>query len=172
MTSDRATEIITEYLPLIYSVALKVVRDRDRAEDVTQEVCIKICSGLARFKGESSLKTWIYRITVNAGLDFLRKTRAFREASFISYEDKEIEWEDNSPSLYDIIDEEHLRQRVREKVMELPLDFRLPLLMRDVDGLSYEEISEVLRVPVGTVKSRIHRGRNLLRNMLLTNLGT
>lgn len=172
MFEDRANEIITEFLPLIFSVALKVVRDRDQAEDVAQEACLKIYNGLAKFKGDSSLKTWIYRITVNAGLDHLRKLRQLKENPNIAFEDKEVDWEDSSPSLYDFIEEEDLKQLVREKVLELPLEYRLPLLLRDAEELTYEEISQVLNLPLGTVKSRIHRSRIVLRNLLLADLGT
>lgn len=166
MERDKAEEIVIEYLPLIYSVSLKIVRDKDEADDVVQEACIKIYQALPGFKGLSSLKTWIYRLTVNASIDYLRRKKRIKELSFDELEEKGFNPQDKSENIYENLEQEELKEKVQEKVMNLPVEFKLPLLMKAVDGLSYEEIGEILQIPVGTVKSRIYRGRSILKSWL------
>ncbi|MBT9130429.1 MAG: ECF RNA polymerase sigma factor SigH [candidate division WS2 bacterium] len=167
MERDKAEEVIIEYLPLIYSVSLKIVKNKDEAEDVAQEACIKIYQALPGFKGLSSLKTWIYRLTVNASIDYLRKKKRISELSLDELEEKGFNPQaDKKENIYENLEQEELKERVQEQVMKLPLEFRMPLLMKAVDGLSYEEIGEILQIPVGTVKSRIHRGRYVLKSLL------
>ena len=167
MERDKAEEVIIEYLPLIYSVSLKIVKDKDEAEDIAQEACIKIYQALPGFKGLSSLKTWIYRLTVNASIDYLRKKKRTKELSIDELEEKGYNPQvDKRGNIYDNLEQEELKERVQAKVMNLPVEFRLPLLMKAVDGLSYVEIGEILQIPVGTVKSRIYRGRYILKSLL------
>ncbi|MBT9164506.1 MAG: ECF RNA polymerase sigma factor SigW [candidate division WS2 bacterium] len=103
---------------------------------------------------------------MNASIDYLRKKKRARELSYDELEEKGFNPQIDKRDIYENLEQEELKERVQEKVMNLPVEFRLPLLMKAVDGLSYEEIGEILQIPVGTVKSRIYRGRFILKSWL------
>jgi RNA polymerase sigma-70 factor (ECF subfamily) len=164
-------QIVRHYSGMVFSLAARLVGPAD-AEDVVQETFLRAWHGLARFRGESSLKTWLYAIALNRArarhgtLSRLRAVftpgRTGEDDLFASLDaaaDPALSPEENA-----VLAER--RRRLREAVRALPDEFRTAVVLRDLEGLSYEEVAEVLVVPVGTVRSRLARGRALLKEKL------
>ena len=164
-------QIVRYYGTMVFSLAARLVGPSD-AEDVVQETFLRAYHGLAKFRGESSLKTWLYAIALNrarARMGTLGRLRAM----FVPGRSRE---DDPFASLDDAADpaaspEENAvlkerRVRLRAAIRALPEDFRAAVLLRDLEGLSYEEVAEVLGIPIGTVRSRLARGRAVLRENL------
>ncbi|MBL8206475.1 MAG: sigma-70 family RNA polymerase sigma factor [Blastocatellia bacterium] len=174
---EAFAELVAEFQPLVYSVTLRIVRDAEEARDVTQETFLRIYRHFDRFRGESSLKTWVCRIAVNQALNSQRWWKRRRRAETHSLDDPlSQESEDrlslgatlastaDSPETEAIT---HERQQQLERALgELKNDFRIAVALRDIEGMSYEEIANILEISVGTVKSRIARGREMLRTRL------
>jgi RNA polymerase sigma-70 factor (ECF subfamily) len=147
--------------------------DTSEAADVTQEVFLKAFRGLAGFRQGSSLKTWLYRIAVRQALNHRRWLgRHLRHQSSIdswigeSGRPAVVEFQAPGASPFEEVANRELQQTVRQALGQVPENFRAAVVLRDLEGLSYEEIAEVLDVSVGTVKSRILRGRCALRKLL------
>jgi RNA polymerase sigma-70 factor (ECF subfamily) len=163
--------LIFEYQQPVYNLVCRLMNDRVDAADVVQEVFLKIFRSIGLFRGNSSLKTWIYRITVNEAHNhrrwFSRHQR--QEISFGSDEGGVLS-EDSltSPgrSPFDYAADTETRAMVERALAELNPNFRAAVVLRDIEDLSYEEIAEVLEISLGTVKSRILRGREALRKIL------
>ncbi len=171
---DAFSELVTEFQPLVYSVTLRIVRDPEEARDMTQETFLRIYRHFDRFRGEASLKTWVCRIAVNQALNSQRWWKRRRRAETHSLDEPLGQEGDDRLSLgatlaspADSPEAEaitHERQRQIERALgELKKDFRIAVALRDIEGMSYEEIASILEISVGTVKSRIARGREMLR---------
>lgn len=147
----------------VFSVALNFFGgDEAAAKDVTQQVFLKIFAKLEMFRGEAEFTTWLYRITINACLDERRKTRRFLSFSdFFGFGDERVRrTQDEKIYRREIADE------VQKAVAQLKPKFRLPILLKYVEGLSYEEIAGVLECSMGTVASRLNRGHKMLAGKL------
>ncbi len=156
-------EVYQRFAEMVFSLALRMSGDREEAADMSQETFLRIYRHLGRFGGRSSLKTWIYRITVNCCRSKLRKrSRRKFEGPLESFE--ELADQRSGPERQTLGHD--LGRRLAEAIGELPVVFREAVLLRDVQGLSYAEIGEVLGVRIGTVRSRIARGRERLRSQL------
>jgi RNA polymerase sigma-70 factor (ECF subfamily) len=160
-------QLVLLYQSRVYNLAYRILGDTDAAEDVTQEAFISAYGSIRGFKG-GSFKAWILRIVTNACYDEIRRRKrrptTSLEALFISdYAD----YQEESP------EEEALRSELNSLLQEgietLPPDQRITLVLSDVEGMSYKEIAEVTKVSIGTVKSRLSRGRARLRDFLLKN---
>ncbi len=161
----------------IFQLAFRYTRNREDAEEVTQDVLLKVCRNIEAFRGDSALSSWIYRITFNTAMSRLRATRAHAadlrvepamwqqpDSTGVALEPREVaDW---SALADDEMMRSQLRRRLIKALRELPVIYRLPVLLRDVQGLSTEEASAVLRVKDQTLKSRLHRGRLILRDQL------
>ena len=155
----------------VYSLALRFTGDREEAADLAQEAFLKAWQGLRGFQGESSFSTWVYRLTVNVCIDYLRKT-ARREAVIpaVSLDDSRGAWAE--PADWEQDPQRQLERSERGQALTRGLA-RLPdwqrqiLVLRELSGLSYQEIGEKLELELGTVKSRIARARLNLRKILL-----
>lgn len=156
----------------VYDVVSHIVESSADAADVLQEVFLKVYRGVGNFHGESSLKTWIYRIAVHEALNhrrgFLRRLR--REPFSLDPTHPNPKAEQNSADKtatpYGVAEQAERQEIVRRALASLPQPFRTVVVLREIEGLSYEEIGEVMGVPAGTVKSRLMRGRELLRRKL------
>lgn len=158
-------EVYRAHAEMVYNLALRLSGDPDRAADLSQEVFLRVFRHLGKFRGRSSLKTWIYRVTVN----HCRSRLGRRRLPVRSLDDDDGRFERvadfrRSP-------EERAMAGDAERVLqaalaELPVAFREAVVLRDVEGLAYEEIAEVLGARIGTVRSRIARGRRALREVL------
>ena len=150
----------------MYAVALRMCGNPEDAQDCLQEAMIRIYRSISGFKAQSSFSTWIYRITMNACLDELRRRKNRPGASLDDM--LEAGWAPTSP---DDTPERHalrseVRRTLRDFIGELPEDMRAAVVLRDIEGFSYEEIAGMLDTNVGTIKSRISRGREKLREKI------
>ncbi len=166
---ESFNELVRRYETKIYSVAYRFMGNHADAGDLAQETFIRMYQALPGFRGESSFSTWLYRIAANACRDELRKRQRRRSISM----DELIE---NSPasvpvaagndSPEEVLQRNETQRHVQECLNRLSDDHRLVLVMREIQGLSYEEIAEVLNCSLGTVKSRISRARNALKEKI------
>ena len=143
----------------VYAVCLRITGNPDDAADACQEALLGIARGLRRFDGRSRVSTWAYRIAANAALDELRRRKRRPLGTFDEPEDTAAPTEQGPESVAGRLD-------VDAALAQLPVDFRAAVVLRDLCGLDYAEIGEVLRIPPGTVRSRIARGRAALVPLL------
>lgn len=159
-------EVFERHQKLVYNVALRLSGDRERAADLTQEIFLRIYRHLGRFEGRSSLETWIYRVAINCCRSRLSrrrpKTQSLPEAAAEVIE----ELRDAAPNPERRAISRDTGRRLAGALSSLPAPFREAVVLRDVEGLTYKEIAEVLSVRIGTVRSRIARGRERLREMM------
>ena len=167
--------LIAHYHQPIYSLVYRIVNDPADAADTTQEVFLKVFRGVKRFNGESSLKTWLYRIAIHEASNQRRWWfRHKSKESPIEVPEDESGHSfnianalvDHGESPLELLAHEEIRARVEEELRQIPEPYRSTVLLRDIEGLSYEEIAEVLDVSLGTVKSRLIRGRDALKKRL------
>lgn len=164
-------ELVLEYEKKVYNVALRMVNNQEDAEDITQEAFIKAYNSLSGFRGDSKFSVWLTRIVSNMCLDLIR-SRGRRPTISLSVEDEdgenvELEISDMRQSPETLMDQQLTKESVRRGLKQLPDEYREILLLREIQGLSYEEISAALDLEVGTVKSRIYRGRKKLCDYLI-----
>jgi RNA polymerase sigma-70 factor (ECF subfamily) len=165
-------ELITRFQQPVYALALRLLDDPSEACDVVQEVFLKVFRNIGNFRGQSSLKTWIYRITVNEAHNarrwFFRHRR--REVELENSPEETRSWKeiipDRSRSPFDIAVDHEQHSLIEAALEKINPIFREAVVLRDIADLAYEEIAEVLGVSLGTVKSRILRGREALRDEL------
>lgn len=159
-------KLVLENQTKVYNLALRMVGNQEDAYDMSQEAFIKAYNSLALFRGESRFSVWLYRLTTNVCLDFLRSQgrKHHDSLTYMSEEDddKELEIPDDRFSPETLAEKKELREAVNRGLMSLPKDYRSILLLREIDGLSYEEIAQALSLEEGTVKSRIFRARKRL----------
>lgn len=163
--------LITDYQQPVYSLISRLLNDPAEACDVVQEVFLKVFRKIGAFRGDSSLKTWIYRIAVNEAYNYKRWFSRHRKQelglqgddSGVSYYEK---LSDPGRSPFDCVSDHEQHALVEAALARLNPTFRTAVVLRDVEELSYEEIAEILQVALGTVKSRILRGRDALRKEL------
>jgi RNA polymerase sigma-70 factor (ECF subfamily) len=169
--------LIGEFHQPIYSLVYRMVADPADAADTTQEVFLKVFRGMKHFHGESSLKTWIYRIAVHEAYNrrrwwFRHKAREMSMEAQPGVETgaaaglKDL-LVDESESPFDNVVREEVRVRVEEELRRVPEPYRTTVILRDLEEMSYEEIAEITQVSLGTVKSRLTRGREALKQRLV-----
>ena len=172
---DAFRELFERYQRRVLSVVMGMLHDREAALDVTQDTFIKAYRSIDRFKGEASFYTWIYRIAVNLAIDWQRRewrrpmAAPTRSPSGDGPEEDAIdrigdETPGNDPFL--ATRDRQLRERVREAIEELTPDHKAVILLREVEGLSYDEISRAMQCSIGTVMSRLHYARKKLQKRL------
>ena len=169
-------ELSSLYGARIFQLAFRYVKNREDAEEVVQDVLLKVFRKIDAFRGDSALSSWIYRITFNTAMSRLRHTRAARMAEVPELQVGGATAGDMTPRTHEpadwsnLADEAMLRRQMRERLFEavdeLPAIYRAPVILRDLKGLSTEEASSRLKVKDQTLKSRLHRGRLLLRERL------
>ena len=160
-------KLVVEHQKLVYNLALKITGDREDALDVSQDVFLKAYLNLRSFREDSRLSVWLYRLTHNACMDHIRKTRGKNVVSLNQGEEGEAyDVPDPSPLPYDIAERREVSRRVWEAIGKLPEDKREVLIMREITGMTYAEIASALGVEEGTVKSRLSRSRLALAEIL------
>lgn len=170
-------QLVERYQGRAFALALRVLKDEERARDAVQEGFLKAYTSLAKFEGRSSFYTWLYRLVMNLCLDMKRRDKA----------DREVEWDEmrpgdpanapgaealagqgpGNPGPGQALERSELRKRIAEAIEQLPTDARETLLLREVDGLSYAEIASALSIPKGTVMSRLHYARKRVQELLV-----
>lgn len=164
-------QLILDYEKLIYNICLRMLQDEQEAYDGAQEICLKIWKQIKHFEGNAKFSTWLYRIATNQCLDFLRKRKNKEEISlFRSSKEEDSEWVVEEKEPKDPISE-HVQQLALQDVMsqalnEVKSEHKQILLLRDLEGYSYEEIAEILGISKGTVKSRLSRARLAMKQIL------
>jgi RNA polymerase sigma-70 factor (ECF subfamily) len=170
-------ELIDRFQQPVYSMVCRMMSDPADAGDVVQEVFLKVFRGIGSFRGGSSLKTWVYRIAMNEAHNHRRWFQRRRGHEVGLDEDHrdghtyEQLIADNGRSPFQITMDHETRELIEQALQKIKPVYRAALVLRDVEGLSYEEVAEVLEISLGTVKSRIVRGRELLRQLLSEQAG-
>lgn len=150
----------------MYAVALRMFGNREDAQDCLQEAMLRVYRSIGGFKAQSSFGTWVYRITMNTCLDEIRRKKNKQNTSLDGMLDLGWSPADDSAAPEKQVIQKELKKRINQCIGELPEDMRSPIIMRDIHGYSYDEIAEMLNVNVGTIKSRISRGREKLREKM------
>ena len=163
--------LVVEYEKNVYAITQRMTGNAEDAADMTQETFIKAYNSLSSFRGDSKFSVWLYRIATNVCLDFLR-SRSRKPTVSLSMEDDDgeemqLDIADESQSPEMLLERGLTRDAVRRGLNALPPDYKQILLLREIQGLSYDEISDVLDLEVGTVKSRIFRARKRLCAFLM-----
>lgn len=163
-------QVYKTYSRFVYSVALRMCRNNEIAQDVTQDVFITIYDKLDRFRFESSFKTWIYRITVNTSINTLKKGSKMRDKS-VTFDDQ-YDYGQQAEPVDSGLHREEQEALISRLLGHLNADQRACVVLRCIEGLSYEEIAESLKIPLNTVRSRLKRAREKLlqiRNEVMPN---
>src|ERR1051325_4197930 len=173
-TGDEAacTDLVAAHQRMVYTLALHLLQDRDEALDLSQEVFLRVFRTLASFRGQSALRTWIYRIVVNQARNRQRWWRRRHPSEQVSLDEHIRLFGDTMEAKTDVLPDRLLASkeaasRIWVALDRLPFDQRTALILREVDGLRYEEIAFSLGIAVGTVKSRLTRARQALREWRL-----
>ena len=171
---EQFTTDAMQYAPQLFSTALRMTRNRSDAEDLVQETYIKGWRSFHTFQEGTNLRAWLFRIMTNTYINKYNAKK--RKGTEVELDDVEelflykrlgsIDQSQLSSSAEDQMLELFTDDEVKNALEELPEDFRMPVLLSDVDGFSYKEIAEMLEIPIGTVMSRLHRGRKAMQKML------
>lgn len=176
--ASALTPLLTRYQDRLFGVCVRMVHDRDLAADLTQDAMIKVIEGLGSYDGRAKLSTWMIRVTMNVCLSRLRAEKIRRHASLdaptergpsaIGLEGRPGTFggEPGEPRPSERVEQDEVRRRVSAALLRVAPEQRAILVLRDCRGLDYEQIAEVLSIPVGTVKSRLFRARGALREVL------
>jgi RNA polymerase sigma-70 factor (ECF subfamily) len=172
------TELAANYGPKIYQLAFRYMKNREDAEEVAQDVLLKVYQKIELFRGDAALSSWIYRITFNTAMSRLRNTKVARMAEIADEiqpqqdglpgadQPRRREVADWSQMADEMLMRDQMRASLAEAVADLPAIYRAPVILRDLHGLSTEEASRKLNLKDQTLKSRLHRGRLILRERL------
>ncbi len=169
-------DLADAYSSKIYQLAFRYLRNKEDAEEITQDVLFKVYRKVGAFRGDAALSSWIYRITFNAAMSRLRTARyqrsqeEDRQTVLVDADGSSVAQTPDVADWSDLADEQvlrsQLRQRVFRAILALPAIYRAPVMLRDIQGMSTEEASAMLHVKDQTLKSRLHRGRLILRKQL------
>ncbi len=160
--------IVERYQGQLINFVGRLLNDRNTAEDIVQETFLRVYRNKHRYKEIARFSTWIYTIAGNLARTELRrrKIRNFFSISQRGEGEKDYEIPDADIDVEKSVESSLVRDLIMREVMKLPIYFREVIILRDLQDLSYEEISQILKVPLGTVKSRVNRGRNLIQKQL------
>ena len=162
-------QLIRLYEKRVFALTSRMCRNPSDAEEAAQEAFLAAWQGLAFFRGDSSFSTWLYRLASNACVDLLRREGRHRAAAGPSLDDEETqcEPEDPGPSPHALAERTELRHQIEAGLASLPPEYRQGLILREIHQRTYDEIAQICSLDLGTVKSRISRGRKQLRKFLL-----
>ena len=155
-------QLVTAYRNQVFRLALRMCGNEADADEVAQEAFLSAWKGLPNFRGESRFSTWLYQLTTHAAIDLMRREKRQAAAEDID----EITTADDGPSPQQQVERTETQREIRSALMQLPEEYRQVLLLRFMQELSYEEIGRALKLPVGTVKSRLNRAKAQLKDIL------
>lgn len=158
------SEIVEDYGPQVYRLAYRLTGNQHDAEDLTQETFIRVFNSLDKYK-PGLFDGWLHRITTNIFLDSVRKKNKVKLDDISELENLSAEEAESR----EFLDMQEIDPLLQDALNSLKPEYRVPLVLRDVEGLSYEEIANTMGIRLGTVRSRIHRARSLVKNYLLKN---
>lgn len=158
---DLYEEIISRYKNGVYSLCIRMVRNHEDAKDLAQEAFIKAYQNLDKYNPEYKFSTWIFRVASNLCVDYLRKAKK----QTLPYEDK-LSMPHDTASAEDMYIHSDNKKVIEKAILDLPEEYRVLIILYHKEGLSYEEMSKVLNLPLSKVKNRLYRGRNKLKDKL------
>ena len=166
---DAFAQLVRLYEKRVFALTLRMCKNPEDAAEAAQEAFLTAWQGLRFFRGESSFSTWLYRLASNASVDLLRREGRHRAAAGPSLDDAELNLDVPAPaaSPQEQAERSELREQIEAGLAALPPDYRQVLILREIHQRTYDEIADILSLDLGTVKSRISRGRKQLRNFLL-----
>jgi RNA polymerase sigma-70 factor (ECF subfamily) len=159
-------QIVLKYKDKVFNTAYRFLGNYQDASDLTQECFILVYNGIKNFRGESSLSTWIYRITVNTCKNRLKSLERKKDSRTLSLREKILDIKENNDSPVELFERKELESKVQNAIDSLPEDWKEIVILRDIEGLAYYEIAKILECEVGTVKSKLHRARMALKDKL------
>ncbi len=169
-SKDEFEKIVKDNYKIIYNLGIRLLNNKTEVEDFMQEVFIQIYEKWSSYKKESKISTWIYSIALNLGLNKIKKNKKLKELIKSEENIEQVIAIQSSPE-FSLIDEENndfISSTLRKEIFNLPQKYRLPLFLYYYENLSYKEISNVLDVPEGTIKSLIYRGKIALREKIIS----
>lgn len=158
--------LVEQYQKKVFALTIRMCPTPELAEEAAQEAFLSAWQGLPFFRGDSAFSTWLYRLASNACVDLMRKENRHQGPS-PDDETTYTDIPDTAPTPEKLAEQKELRAQIEAGLQSLPAEYRAVLLLREIQQLSYDEIAEVLSLDLGTVKSRISRGRKQLRNFLV-----
>jgi RNA polymerase sigma-70 factor (ECF subfamily) len=176
---DAFETLVRKHQKKVFNIAYRMVGHYEEASDITQEAFIAVYKGINKFQEKAKFSTWLYTITINTSKNRLRQLKSRRAREQASINDPirtgngeiTIEPRSNEPTILERLETKEVQEKVQECIDSLEEEFKEVIVLRDIQGLTYGEISEVLNVPEGTVKSRLFRGRESLKERLKRVLG-
>ena len=163
-------ELINRYSTKVFNLAMRITRNQEDAEDVLQDVCTTVFTKISSFEGKSQFSSWLYRVAINSSFMKIRSRKRRRTVSIEDLDPSSNQnWGTNRSELTDIdtmTTRHELREAIERAVDALPNEYKAIFVLRDIDGLSNQSVSEVLELSVPAVKSRLHRSRLLMREQL------
>ena len=160
--ADAFEQLVAAYRNQVFRLALRMCGNEADADEVAQEAFLSAWKGLPNFRGESRFSTWLYQLTTHAAIDLMRREKRQAAAEDID----EITAADDGPSPQQQVERTETQREIRSALMQLPEEYRQVLLLRFMQELSYEEIGQTLKLPAGTVKSRLNRAKAQLKDIL------
>lgn len=166
---DALSELLQSYQKRVYSVCYRMLRNVDEAADLTQDTLVRLVENLHKYDGRAKLSTWIIRIAMNACISHMRKTKVRKSVDQAGPFEGSLVGVVNTAELSsdDRVEQQETHSLLDKAMMSLDPDMRSVLVLRDMQGLEYEQLAEALEIPVGTVKSRLFRARAALRNAMI-----
>ncbi|MFH1423323.1 MAG: sigma-70 family RNA polymerase sigma factor [Planctomycetota bacterium] len=174
-SAEDFDSIVNKYQDRLFNTVLRLVGNYEDALDITQEVFLKAYKAIQNFRGSASIYTWLYKIAVNTAFTYKKdRSKRGREKVFSLEQSQDgnddngkRELEDSAPETSEIISKREIQQKVQEAILSLDNKLRSIVVLRDIEQLDYDDIAVILDIPKGTVKSRLHRARLILRDKLL-----
>lgn len=170
--NDAFERLIIDHEKKVYNISYQILKNEEDAKDASQEAFIKVYKSIGKFNMQSSFSTWLYRITVNTCYDFIKKRKSKKEMAnvTVSDEDKEYIIYNEKVVNYDGVEENIIKKEevkaLYNAIDELKIDYKTLIVLRDIQGFSYKEIEDMTSLKQGTIKSRISRARNKLKQIL------
>lgn len=158
-------ELVGRYQKTVYTMAVRLLGNREEGRDVAQEAFLRVYKSLPSFRKDADFLPWLYTITANVARDHWRRWEREKEAVSAPFDDTTVAAEDLS-SPESVLETKDTKKMVEEAVASLPWEYRVPIVLRHIQDLSYKEIAEMMKLPLNTVKTRIRRGRLMLREIL------
>jgi len=164
--SEAMSRLIYKYQDRVYNIILKICNNSDDAAELTQDTFVKVLENITDFRGKSSFYTWLFRVACNEAINFCRRRFKVVSQSLDSGMAPPAEMSDNDPAR--LAQQKEVIALLTEAISRLDEDHRVVLVLRDIEQMSYNQISDVLGLELGTVKSRLSRARSMLREILET----
>ena len=164
--ADAFEQLVTPYEQKIYALCLRMMAHREDAQDAAQEAMLRLYRSMSSFRGDADFGTFVYRVTTNVCMDALRKQQVRAGESLDALYDEGFSPKDDTPGPEEALMQAEEKERLSQAIDQLSEEMRLPLVLREIHELSYEEVAQTLGIGMGTVKSRIYRAREKLARLL------